>query len=139
MNLFAKYEVDPKKEKDGTEIAIDGAVFILRRAGGGNRRYKAALSIASLKYNEQLLNDKDIDAQYEAEDAVTLEAFANGVVVGWRDVTDREGNPWPFSRENFIELMQACPDVWWNLRTEARDRDNFRITKVAELGESVGN
>lgn len=138
-NLFAKYEADPKKETEGVEIDIDGAVFICRRAGGGNRRYRAAIGMGVAKSGmSERLNSADQDVALAAEDEVTIEAFADSVILGWRDVTDRDGNPWEYSRENFVTLMNSCPEVFLFLRSHARDIDNFRASKVKELGEKLG-
>lgn len=138
VNLFKKYETDSKKENEGVEINIDGAVFVCRRAGGGNRRYRFAVADAATQLNEQL-NSKDDETVISAEDEVTLRAFADAVVIDWRGVADRQGQPWPFSKENFLDLMHACPDVWTMLRVRARDVESFRIAEVKAAGETLGN
>lgn len=137
VNLFKKYETDASLETGGVEINIEGAIFICRRAGGNNRRYKFAIADASAKRQEKL-KSTDPDILAKLEDEVVLEAYAESVVIGWRNVSDREGNEWPFSKENFLELMAACPDVWLRLRLEARDIEVFRAAQVQEAGETVG-
>jgi hypothetical protein len=138
-NLFKKYETDSKRENDGVEIPIDDNVFICRRAGGGNRRYRAAIGTAM---NDpalaKRLNDTDPSISLEAEDEVTIKAFADAVVVGWRNVLGRDDKPWEFSKDNFIDLMLSCPDVWMQLRVAARDVENFRIQQVTADGEALG-
>lgn len=138
-NLFKKYEVDTKKESEGVEIDIDGAVFVCRRAGGGNRRYRAAIGLSALdpKFQERI-NSKDQVESITAEDEITMQAFADAVVVDWRNVLDRNDEPLAYSKEAFIDLMQACPDVWLALRMRARDMDNFRVEQAKDLGEELG-
>lgn len=138
-NLFKKYETSPKKETDGVEITIDGAVFICRRAGGGNRRYRAAIGLAASSPELQTrLKSEDTGEQVSAEDEATMTAFADAVVLGWRDVLDRNDQPLEFNKANFMDLMLSCPDVWLNLRNSARDLDNFRIDQSKEVGEELG-
>jgi len=138
INFFKTHEVDAKKETDGVEININGAIFTCRRAGGTNRRYRLVLSMASEKYKDKLLSD-DMELQLEGEDLSTLEAFADSVVVNWRNVAGRDGQEMPFTRDNFIMLMKACPDLWVELRLEARAVSNFRVQTIVEQGESLGN
>lgn len=138
-NLFKKYETSEVKETQGVEITVDGAVFICRRAGGGNRRYRAAIGLAAAAPDVQKrINSKDTIEAITAEDEVTMEAFADSVVIGWREVLGRDDAPLEFSKENFLDLMKSCPDVWLNLRMAARDMDNFRLGAASEVGEELG-
>lgn len=138
-NLFKDYEVDPHRETDGVEITIAGATFICRRAGGSNRRYRAAIAMAFSvpEVNKRAHSDDRLEA-IAVEDDVTLDVYAEAVVIGWRDVLDRNDEPLEFNKENFMDLMVACPDIWLELRTATRDLNNFRITKAKELGEELG-
>lgn len=136
-NLFKVYEVDKTRETQGVEIEVDGVYFVCRRAGGNNRLYRAAISEHSERLAAQLTST-DKKVQLDAEDEVTLQAFADTVVIGWREVLDRNDQPWDFSRDNFLELMRACPDVWLALRMRARDLDNFRFEETKKAGEELG-
>jgi len=139
-NLFKRYEVDPAKEKSGVEVDIEGNIFICRRAGGGNRAYRTAVAKHSMdpKYRAMLRSD-DPEQQMEAEDEISLNAVADAVVVGWRDVVGRDDQPLPFSHGNFLDLMRSCPDVWMQLRVEVRNIDLFRLEEVKTLGDELGN
>ena len=137
VNFFSVYEYDKEAEKAGVAIHIDGATFVCRRAGGANRKYRAALAASSLVVRELLMSN-DPEKQLEGEDEATLLAYADAVVVGWDNIADRNGDPWPFTRENFLELMRACPDLWNALRMEARALSNFRAKTAAETGEALG-
>lgn len=139
-NLFKKYETDNKKEVNGVPIIIDGVTFICRRAGGGNRAYRAALAnFSSAPEYKTALNSTDTTIGLQAEDEITMNAFADGVVVGWSDILDRDDQPLPYSREAFMDLMTACPDVWMQLRIRAHEMDTFRLKTVEEAGATVGN
>lgn len=138
-NLFKKYETSEKKETEGVEITIDGAVFVCRRAGGGNRRYRAAIGLAAAAPDVQTrINSKDSTEAITAEDEVTMSAFADSVVIDWREVLGRDDQPLAFSKENFLDLMKSCPDVWLQLRMAARDMDNFRVGQAQATGEELG-
>lgn len=139
-NLFEKYETDRQKETEGVEIDIDGAIFICRHAGGGNRKFRAAVGMEMNKPGmRERLNGEDKGDMYEADDELSIRAYADAVVLDWREVTDRNGDPWPYSKENFVELMTACPDLWTTLKYRAADIDNYRIKQVKEQGEELGN
>lgn len=138
-NLYKKYETDEKKETEGVEIEIDGCTFICRRAGGGNRRYRAAIGLSALDPAvADRINSKDQVESITAEDEITMAAFADAVVVDWKDVLDRNDEPLPFSKQAFLDLMKSCPDVWLQLRMRARDMDNFRVSQAETLGEDLG-
>lgn len=136
-NLFKLYETDKKREVEGVEIDIDGAVFICRRAGGNNRLFRATISTLVGEVADSL-KSADQGVQLDAETIVTQKAFAKTVVLGWRGVLDRNDQPWEYTAENFLELMAACPDLWDELRIRARDLDNFRAMAVKEAGEELG-
>lgn len=139
-NLFKKYETDNRKEAlDGVEIDIDGAIFICRRAGGGNRRYRAAISVGLNKPGVSArINSEDKVIAFEADDEISIEAYADSVVLDWKNVTDRNDEPWPYTKENFTELMHACPELWLTLRSKASDIEQFRVGQVKEKGEELG-
>lgn len=136
-NLFSKYETDPAKETKGIRIMFDDCVFICKRAGGGNREHAFVVSATALAMKDEL-DSEDRAVSAAAEREVMLIAFAESAIVGWENVLDRDGNPWPFSKENFLELMRACPDVWNHIRAEARDIENFRKVQASEVAESLG-
>jgi len=148
-NLFQMYETDPQRERDGVEVAIKdprgqptGAVVILRRAGGGNRRYIYALGRAMDPHREIFANLDAPENQQAAEDLeteVTQEAYADAVILGWRNVHGRDGELLPFSRAAFLDLVRSCPNVWDQLRLAALDMDRFRGNgHLKEDGEHLG-
>lgn len=132
-NLFAKYGTDRCLETEGASLDIDGATFILRRAGGANRRYRYALAEAARPYAKDFADVQELsDQQIALEDEVTRHAYARAVIVDWFDVDGPDGAPLPFTRENFLRLVDACPDVWDRIRDFASQPDNFRGDTTAE-------
>lgn len=139
-NPFKKYETDKAKEADGTEIVFDGMTFICRRAGGINRAYRAAMAMFSGEERfTKALNSTDTNVSLGAEDRVTMEAFAESVVIGWRDVLGRDDQPLPFTKENFLDLMDSCPDVWIRVRVLASNVEAYLREQVDATGEATGN
>lgn len=140
MNLFKRYETDPGKESKGVPIKVDECTFFCRRAGGVNRAYRAAMALHSFDPDVMaLVASKDVEKQLAGEDLATMRSFADAVITGWENVFDRDDQPWEFTKENFIDLVTSCPDVWVLLRVEARDQENFRLERVKKLGDDLGN
>lgn len=138
-NLFKKYETSSTKETEGVDIIIDGATFVCRRAGGSNRRYLMAIGheLAVPGVREKLNSGDELEAA-DVDDAVSMKVFSEVVVIGWRDVLDRNDQLWEYTTANFVELMKACPDVWFQLRAACRDLDNFRVQQAQAVGEELG-
>jgi hypothetical protein len=52
--------------------------------------------------------------------------FPKFVVVGWENVTDREGNQVPFTPDNCEQFLRALPDwIFDDIRNFAADNANF--------------
>ena len=58
------------------------------------------------------------------------------MVLGWKGVTDRDGNELPFTKDNVVTLLTDLPDLFNELRNEATRQSNFRVT---EIEEDLGN
>jgi len=148
MNPFAEFETDPTKERDGVRVVVrsrkpeGGAMtFILRRAGGANRIFRYAMAEAIRNYPEILSDIETPDGRrraFNVEDQATQEAFADAVIAGWENVEGRDGQPLAFTRDNVLDLIRACPDVWDELRVAAVDVANFRPNGAAKDGAELG-
>ena len=146
MNLFKKYGTDASAETTGVLIKVDEAVFRIKRAGGNNRAFRYSISKHAIKYREEFVKYGDLRSAgeippeirariAEVEDEIHQQAFADEVLAGWENVDGPDGSPLEFTRENFLMLVRACPDVWQTLKTAAFDIDNFRAADGAKLGE----
>lgn len=145
MDLMKKFATSRAAEIDGIRVKIggeDGVTFVLRRAGGHNRAYRYAEARAALPYRAELLeiaaapaSAQMSDRALELEDAIRVAAFAESVVLGWEGY-EVDGVPVAFSREKFLALMHACPDVWEAVKKAAFDIENFREADGKALGES---
>lgn len=136
-NLFEKYETDSNKETLGVRITFEDNVFICRRAGGSNRLHAFAQAAAAVELKAQYESEDEAVASW-ANNEIALRAFADAVIIGWENVLGRDNKPLEFTKENFLDLMRSCPEVWNHVRFEARDIDNFRKEAATEVAEEVG-
>lgn len=58
---------------------------------------------------------------------VLVEQMAEGVIVDWRGIYDRDGKEIKFSKEKAIELMTKLPTFRDTILINAQELDNFRI------------
>lgn len=135
MNIWNKYETDPRKESEGVPVQVDEWTFYVRRAGGCNRAYRYALALASRQYMHVFQAEvRDEQAVFAANEEVQMLAFAQTVLVGWSDnVTDRAGNPLPFTKDAALDLVRSCPAVWDALKGAAISDQLFKPDEDGEL------
>jgi hypothetical protein len=55
--------------------------------------------------------------------------YADHVIVGWRGFKDDDGKDVPFTRANFLMLMELAPDLWGRVRSTANTRESFQSVK----------
>jgi hypothetical protein len=131
-----KYGVDREAEKAGAVVQFDEWEFIVRSSLEINRQYNYARALAADKRRAEL-NAGGARAHAVIED-ILIEAFAESVIIGWRNVTNGHDQPLEFNRQNCIELMQDCPRIWERIKEAALDEARFRLVTVREDGEQLG-
>jgi hypothetical protein len=130
-----KYGVDSAAERQGAPVVIDDMEFLLRSSLDVNRGYRYALALA---YDRRRADfEKGGIEAFEAQVDITMEAFADRVILGWRNVTNGHGEL-EFNRENCIRLMQDCPKIWEQLQLAALDESRFKPAPAREDGEQLG-
>jgi hypothetical protein len=136
MNPRARYGVDREAEAKGTVVEIDDMVFIVRSATAANRGYRYALAVNAAKHRPAL--SAGGAAAFDVHESILIESFADCVLLGWSNVDGPDGQPLPFTRENAVQLMEDCPELWDRLRDVALDIDRFRPAQEdgAALGKS---
>lgn len=108
--------------------------FLIARAGGANRKFQRVSEKVFRPYRRQI-EAKTIDPK--VADKLLAQVFAQTVILGWENVTDRDGNELEFSPENAQKLLLDLPDLFASLREEAVAAANFRADEVEEdLGNS---
>jgi hypothetical protein len=134
--LYALFETDTDLEVKGIGLKFGPATIYTKRAGGNNRAFSATFEDKTRAMSSRLQLAALSDEQ---SDAILMEVFAESVVTGWDGVTDREGNPLEFNKENFIKLMKDLPTLWRALRVEAANHENFLRQQAKAEGTRVGN
>lgn len=135
-NLYEQFGTDTNLEQDGVVLSFGGPSFRVRRAGGANRKYKAVFNAKMRPHARALANDS---LGEEKSNELLLDIFFDSIMVGWQDVTDREGNELEYNRANFSKLMKDLPDLWGTLREEAGNVKNFQAQTAEEDGNTLGN
>lgn len=107
----------------GVTIEYPGFSITIHRAGGSNKRFAQILSAKMKPYRHQyergILDD-------ETSKRILLESYAEGVVVGWKGVTDSEGKAMAFNKENVVKLFSDLPDLFNDIKQQASDFALFK-------------
>ena len=107
----------------GVTLEYPGFSITIHRAGGANKKFAQILSVKMKPYRHQF--DRGI-LDEETSKRIMLEAYAEGVVVGWKDVRDADGNEMIFNKENVVKLFSDLPDLFNDIRTQAENVALFR-------------
>lgn len=124
INLYAKYASDRQKEKTGVPFYIDkdsDTYILVGRWCARNVEHLKAQAEISLQM-------ADVD-ESEREEA-RIRVFAEHLITGWNNITDKDGNELPFSRENAVMLLSDLPDLANDLLNFALDRTNYGLDSV---------
>ena len=135
-SLYDAFSTDRKAEVEGVilEYPDCGDVEIrIARAGGENKRYLKALERIQKKYRSQLRTDT---LSIEQARRIHQEVFAETIILGWKNVTDRDGNDLPFTRENCLKLFQDLPALWEDIFEQANSITLFRESLREEAAKN---
>lgn len=135
-NLYALFETDKELEANGIDLKFGDSTFRCKRAGGSNRKFETAFNEKTRAFQTKM---QLASLSEEQSDKLLMEVYFEAVVLGWEDVTDREGNNLEFTLENFQKVMTDLPEVWRNLRSAAANVDNFLVQQTKEAAEQMGN
>lgn len=125
-SLYDAFSTDKQAEVDGLVLEYPdcgNAEIRIARAGGENKRYLKALDRVTKRYRAQIRTDTFTP---DTQRRVMQEVYAETVVLGWCNVTDREGNELPFSKENCVKLFQDLPALWEDVFEQANSIALFR-------------
>lgn len=133
MGLFDTFETDAKAEAEGKWFNFpqnkDGTKpgFLLARMSRTNPRYQASLEAVGKTFKTEIkLDVLTEDLAYEP----MLEVFLDTILLGWRNVQNKNGEEIPFSKANAKELFEKLPALYDTLREQATSLSNFRNTEV---------
>jgi hypothetical protein len=135
-NLYDLFETDKNLETNGVAFQFGDSKFLCKRAGGSNKQFDATFEDRTRAFSTKMQMASLSDDQSEA---ILKDVYFDAVVLSWEDVTDRDGNDLPFTKENFIQVMTDLPDLWKNLRQAAANMDNFLRKQKSAAAEKLGN
>jgi hypothetical protein len=130
MSLFAQFETDKQKEKEGVLITYapnaDETVpgFRILRRGASNQRYTKSLEVESGPFRRLL--DLGVLEQSKQE-RILRRVFCSSVLIGWEHIQDEAGNEIPFSFDNAMKLLERLPDLYYDLAEQAGKVSSFRL------------
>lgn len=136
MSLSSNYKTNHDKEVSGVRVVKgmtdDGQeiAFILARSGKANKRYTRALERLT-KPHKRAIELETLNS--EVADKLFLQAFVEGCVLGWENVSlaDVTGIPADvgnaqFNAANAQMLFENLPDLYSELQSDASKAALFR-------------
>lgn len=127
------FKTSSVNEEKGVALDYGEFAIVIKRAGPSNKKYVQMMTAINDKHGRAIrlgsIDEEELEKQI-------IEVFAKTIVVDWREVTDAEGNPLPFSVDNCIKLLTDLPDLFADIRNQAASFETFR---EEEIEEAVGN
>lgn len=132
-SIYEKFATDKNLEQDGIVLDYgDGLELRIARAGGSNVKFEKVVQVKMKKYDRLVKNDLLDPAQMRE---VMREVLAETVVLGWKGVTDRQGNELPFTKDNCIQLFKDLPDLFDDVLEQSRKANLFKeMVREEEAG-----
>lgn len=123
-NPYEMFE-NNKDLEAGKGIVIDygGFEITVHRAGGANKKLQ---KVYTNKYKPHIRKAEQGILDDEITNRILIESFAEAVVVGWKNVKDKDGNLMDFSVENCIKLFTDLPDLFEDIVVQTKDVSNFK-------------
>lgn len=123
-SIYDKFATDQKAEKEGIVLDYgDGMEIRIARAGGSNTKFESLVQSKLRKYES--LRKHDL-LEIAVLRPIMREIYAEAVVLGWKGVTDKDGNDLPFNKENAIQLFTDLPDLFEDIVVQSQRAALFR-------------
>ncbi len=124
LTPYDVYETDENLESgQGVEAEYPFGTFIINRAGGMNKKFSrvfnAKLKPHRRKYEQGVLED-------DIQERILAETYAETVILGWKDVHDRNGKKLTFNVKNCVKLLLDLPDFFAELQNQANSFATFK-------------
>lgn len=132
-SLYKQFKVDGNKQKEGVEVKFapndDESIptFRLSYMSLTNQRYTKILERESLPF-KRVMDLKRLSA--EQDNMIMVRTFCESILLGWDNIQDIEGKPFPFNFENAVKLMLDLPELFLALKQEASDVSKFRADEL---------
>lgn len=132
-NPYEMFETDKTKVEEGVILDFGPFEIKISRAGRGNRNFQK-IAEKKLQAYEKPIQNKTITEEQMTE--VMAEIYADAVILGWKNVKDRQGKPMPYNRANVIKLLMDLPDLFAQIRDYATDLHNFKLEQTKEVAKN---
>jgi hypothetical protein len=119
-SLYEMFETSADAEVSGTWVDVGPAKFLLARMGGANENFMKTAA-KRLKPFQAALESMGKKSQ----DELAIGIFVDTVLMGWDNVTGRDGKPLEFSNDNARTLLLSLPNLFTVLQNEANKMGNF--------------
>lgn len=123
MSIYTAFKTDKNLEEKGIWLNYGDFKIKIARAGGGNKRFEASCK-NRLKGYERALQIGALSNDKANE--LMQEIYAESVILDWENVTDEEGKPIPFNKENVLKVLKDLPELFKDLEENARKVALFR-------------
>lgn len=133
-SIYQVFATNKNLEVQGIVLDFGVAKFKVRRAGGSNREFNSTFANKTRAHTRAIQNGT-LDP--ELSNAILIDVYFDAVMLGW-EVTDKNGQPMMYSRENFKNLMTELPDLWATIREEAEKMKNFQDDEAETAGSELG-
>lgn len=131
MPSLSSLLTDPVKEREGVWATISGGLEVLvARVSSPAYRSYCRERLSSLS---KLGKQKDYD---EKAEEILKKAAAMFLLLDWKDLTDDQGSPIPYSWERAEEIFVKSDDIYREVMAIAQNRDLYRLEQQREI---VGN
>lgn len=136
ISLYDQFEMDHDKEHNGVWVYPIGTgdaapAFLIARKGPMNQKYSKALDRITRPYKRLITLNR---LPNEKADEIMKQVFAESILLGWRNVTDKQGKLIEFSAANALVVFDLLPDLYFDLEQQASEAALFRL-EVAEATE----
>ena len=133
MNPYKMFKTEEKMEAGGIELDYGDFKFRIARAGGSNTKYTRLLAKRLKPYQRQM--DMGV-LENDVADRLMAGIYADSVILGWEGVTDADGNPMEFTRENCVTLFLDLPGLFSDIREQAQKAVNFRAEALENAAKN---
>ena len=133
-SIYSMFESDVDAEKKGRWLPYGKCEFLVARAGGTNDAFAKAMTKV-MRPHARRFKLGTIDAK-EAN-ALALGPFVDTVLLGWKNVFNKDGSELPYSKENAQKLLTDIPDLYAQLMEDAQNIATFAPEDVEDITKNL--
>lgn len=124
MGTYDVFKTDPELEKKGVWLDLgDAGKYLLARAGGSNKAFQKRFESLTKPYRRAIQTET---MDNDVADKILVKIYTDCVILGWENVTGRDGEQLEFNRDNCIKLLMDLPDLFTAIRDTATSSAVYR-------------